>query len=221
MKFIPAIDLKNNKVVTAIKGSQREYQEISSKLSPTSDPLKFIEFILSFNNFSTIYLADLDSIEEFKKYNSVVKIILQEYENISFIIDNGARKFSQLNIYKNNNFKQIIATESFEDYETIIKKNFHNYILSVDIANDKILHKNEKYKYLKPSKVISMNIDSVGRKNGINEKNISYIRQIFPHSDIIISGGIGCNEDVNRAIGNGSKEIILLTAILEKKINLI
>tara|TARA_B100001778_G_C18577384_1_gene625670 strand:- start:813 stop:1478 length:666 start_codon:yes stop_codon:yes gene_type:complete len=220
MKLIPAIDLKNNKVVTAIKGGQRKYQEISSKLSPTSDPIKFIEYILSLSNFNTIYIADLDSIKEFKKNNKTIRKILQEYENISFIVDNGVRKFSQLNIYKNNNFKQIVATESFEDYEDIIEKNYCNYILSVDFTNNKILHKNEKYKYLKPKKVISMDIDNIGKKNGLDIKNISCVKEIYPQSDIIISGGIGCNEDIYRASQNGSKEIILLTAILEKNISL-
>ena len=221
MKLIPAIDLKDNKVVTATKGGLRKYQEISSKLSPTSNPLKFIEYILTLGNFNTIYLADLDSIKKFKKPNNIIKAILQKHENISFIVDNGARKFSHLNLYENSNFRQILATECFEDYETIIRKNYSDYILSVDFMNNKILRKNTKYKYLKPKKVISMNLDFIGEKKGINIKNLAYLKEIYPLSEIIMSGGIGCNKDLHKAIKNGVTEIILLTAILEKKINLI
>ena len=221
MKLIPAIDLKDNKVVTTTKGSRRKYQEISLKLSPTSNPLKFIEYILTLGNFNTIYLADLDSIKEFKKHNNIIKTILQEYENISFIVDNGARKFSHLNLYDNSNFKQIIATECFEDYETIIKKNYMDYILSADFMNNEILQINTKYKYLKPKKVISMNLDCIGEKKGINIKNLNSLREIYPLSKIVVSGGIRGNEDFHEAIKNGVTEIILLTAILEKNIDLI
>ena len=66
MKLIPAIDLKNNKVVTAMQGKKRNYSEISKKLSPSSDPLAFIQYLLSIHHFNTIYLADLDSIVNFK-----------------------------------------------------------------------------------------------------------------------------------------------------------
>ena len=83
MKLIPALDLKNHKIVTSSSGNKREYQEISSKLAPSADPLRFLEYILSLHDFNTIYLADLDSIEEFK----AEKIFLSQkyYRNIKIL----------------------------------------------------------------------------------------------------------------------------------------
>ena len=80
MKLIPAIDLKNNKVVTSTKGKNREYKQISADLSPTSEPIEFIEHILSLNDFNTIYLADLDSIANFKANNDIINDVYTSYD---------------------------------------------------------------------------------------------------------------------------------------------
>ena len=218
MKLIPAIDLKNNKVVISTKGKNREYKQISADLSPTSDPVEFIKHILSLNDFNTIYLADLDSIANFKANNDIIRNILLEHSNITFMVDNGVRLFSELDQYKNSNFIQIIATETFVEYNKIINNNYTNYILSADFINGKLYSKNCGYKTIKPNKVIAMDIDNIGKKSGANIKNVTKIKRIFPYASIILSGGIGCNDDIMTAKANKISEIMLLTALLEENI---
>lgn len=219
MKLIPALDLKNHKIVTSSSGNKREYQEISSKLAPSADPLRFLEYILSLHDFNTIYLADLDSIEEFKAENFLISEILQEHKDITFIIDNGVRLYSQLDTYKHNNYIQIIATETFKEYQLIINEKYNSYILSVDIINKKIISKNNQYKKLSPEKIILMEIDNIGKKTGINNKNINILRNIFPSSKVMLAGGVSGNKDIFEAKKKEISEIILLTALLENKIN--
>ena len=115
MKLIPAIDLKNNKVVFASGGDRNYYKKPSTDLSPTSDPIKFIEYLISLYNFNTIYLADLDSIKKYDAKNYFIDTLLCKYKNINFIIDNGVRDFTHINRFKSKNYTQIIATESFFD----------------------------------------------------------------------------------------------------------
>ena len=218
MKLIPAIDLKNNKVVISTKGKNREYKPIPADLSPTSDPIEFIEYILSLNDFNTIYLADLDSIANFKVNNDIIENILLEHSNINFMVDNGVRLFSEINQYKNSNFIQVIATETFVEYSKIINNNYSNYILSVDFVNGKLYSKNCGYKTIKPNKVIAMDIDNIGKKSGANINNVKKIKKIYPYSSIILSGGIGCNDDIKTAKAHKISEIILLTALLEDNI---
>ena len=141
MKLIPAIDLKNNKVVIPYGNSRSDYKEIPKDKSPTSNPIKFIDFLLSIYNFSTIYIADLDSIKSFSENNGLIKEILSKFNNLKFIVDNGVRKFSQIN-FIDNNMTQIIGTETFYEYEKLHESNFNNFILSLDIKNDNILCKN-------------------------------------------------------------------------------
>ena len=55
-------------------------------------------------------------------------------------------------------------------------------------------------------------------KTGINNKNINILRNIFPSSKVMLAGGVSGNKDIFEAKKEIS-EIILLTALLENKIN--
>ena len=218
MKLIPAIDLKNGKVVKP-NGNEREtYCEINPNLAPSSDPVKFIEYILTQYDFNTIYIADLDSIENFINNNKLIENILKKFKKIKFLVDNGAIKAENLNIIKLKNFVQIIATETFEDYSFLKNNDFKNYILSLDFKFKKIICKNEGYKKISPNKVICMNMDSISKQIGINNINIIETKKIYPNSEIIISGGIKNNKDIYELKKNKFKEVILMTAILQKNI---
>ena len=218
MKLIPAIDLKNNKVVTPNSNNRSNYQEISIDKSPTSDPIEFIRYLLSISNFTTIYLADLDSIENFKENNILLIDILNTYKNIHFIIDNGIRKLSQVEILDRDNYTQIIATETFEDYTKLCEVSKINYILSLDFKNKEVLSKKDEYRYLKPKKTICMNLDNVGRANGLNLKNIEFCNNLFPGTELIYSGGVRNQKDIINLSNMHINEVILLSCILKKEI---
>jgi len=220
MKLIPAIDLKNNKVVLATGEKRCNYQEIPISLSPSSDPIDFIKYLSTLCNFNTIYIADLDSISKFSKKNIQINNILDKYKDINFMIDNGVSKMADLNIYNKKNFKQIISTESFKDFNNLKLSGYDNFILSADIAKGEIIFKDFNYTKIYPNKVICMNLDNIGCNTGINENNIELIKNLFPQSKIIISGGIRDNEDIKRVKNMGYDEIILLTAILTKRVKI-
>jgi len=218
MKLIPAIDLKNDKVVIPYGNSRTDYKEIPKDKSPTSNPIKFIDFLLSIYNFSTIYIADLDSINNFSEDNGLLKEILCKFNNLKFIVDNGVRKFSQIS-FIDNNMTQIIGTETFYEYEKLHKSNFNNFILSLDIKDDNILCKNSNYDLLSPVKTICMNLDNIGKNHGINKINIEKIHNLYTNAEIIYSGGIRNHKDVLELENLGVNEVILLSSILNKKIN--
>ena len=218
MKLIPAIDLKDNKVVLASGGNRNNYKPLTTYLSPTSDPIKFIDYLISIHNFNTIYLADLDSIEKYSANSKLIDSILKRYKNIRFIIDNGVREFSQINRYKSENYIQIIATESYKDYKSLLNKKFNSYILSLDHSEGKVLSKNKDYMLINPKKVISMSLNNIGSNQGPNKDNLITTKNIYPLSNIIVSGGIRNNDDIEKLKKEEIKEVILLTAILKKNI---
>ena len=218
MKLIPAIDLKNNKVVIPYGNSRSDYKEIPKDKSPTSDPVKFIDFLLSIYNFSTIYIADLDSIKNFTENNGLIKEILCKFNNLKFIVDNGTRKFSQIN-FIDNNMTQIIGTETFVEYEKLHKSNFKNFILSLDIKDGNVLCRNSNYNLLSPTKTICMNLDNIGKYYGINKINIKKIHNLYTNTEIIYSGGIRNHKDMLELKNYGINEVILLSSILDKKID--
>ena len=219
MKLIPAIDIKNGKVVKPNGGNRESYSVINQNYSPSSDPLKFIEYLLTQNNFNTIYIADLDSIENFNKNNIVLNKILKKYSKIKFLVDNGVEKSKYLNRINLANFIQIIATETFEDYDILKKNNFKDYILSLDFKSKKIISRNDGFKDISPHKIICMNLDNISKNTGINNDNINLAKRIYPNSKIIFSGGIKNNKDIYELKKNKIEEVILMTAILKKNID--
>ena len=218
MKLIPAIDLKNNKVVLPTGSSRNDYNEISNTLSPSSNPIDFIKYLQSIYNFNTIYLADLDSIENFNYKNNLISDILNEFKNNNFIIDNGVIKYSQIRLFDYLNYKQIIATETYEEYDLLIKEKSNDYILSVDYSKNEIISKNENYKLLTPKKVICMNMDSIGKGYGPNYFNLKLTKKLYPKSKIIVSGGIRNNNDLKKIKKFSCSEVILLSSIINKNI---
>jgi len=218
MKFIPAIDLKNNKVVLATGSKRSDYKEIPVSLAPSSNPIDFIEYLLSKHYFNTIYLADLDSIDNFSKHSNCIGKILNNFNNLHFLIDNGIRKYTEIYQYNSNNYTQIIATETFADYKNLKSKNI-KYILSLDFTGNDVTAFSSDYTTLKPKKVICMSLDNIGKQCGPNYNNIKISQRQYPDSEIIISGGIKNNNDIISLKKNGFKEVILLTSILKNKIN--
>ena len=90
--------------------------------------------------------------------------------------------------------------------------------MSADFVNGKLYSKNCGYKTIKPNKVIAMDIDNIGKKSGANINNVKKIKKIYPYSSVILSGGIGSNDDIMTAKANKISEIMLLTALLEDNI---
>ena len=218
MKLIPALDLKDNKVVLATGGSRLCYEAVPKSLSPSSDPIKFIDFLLSYKDFNTIYLADLDSITKYNNKTNLIDRILTKYKDINFIIDNGVRNFTQINSFNSENYEQIIATETFYDYNTLLNNNYKKFILSLDYKKNKVISRNDGYKLINPKKVICMSLDNIGQNNGPNKNNLESSKNIYPQSNIVASGGIRNTKDIIDLENEGYYEIILLTAILKKKI---
>ena len=125
---------------------------------------------------------------------------------------------SQIN-FIDKNMTQIIGTETFVEYEKLHKSNFKNFILSLDIKDGNVLCRNSNYNLLSPTKTICMNLDNIGKDYGINKINIKKIRNLYTNTEIIYSGGIRNHNDVLELKNFGINEVILLSSILDKKID--
>ena len=62
MNIIPAIDIKNGKVVKAIQGDRDKYKPINNDSGFSSDPFKFIKEMTKIYRPSTFYIADINSL---------------------------------------------------------------------------------------------------------------------------------------------------------------
>ena len=91
--------------------------------------------------------------------------------------------------------------------------------MSIDKYKNKILFKNNyvsEYKYVNPSKIICMNIDNVGTDRGPDIEFYKKIKKIYKNKDIIISGGVNVNRDLEEIKSNGCSKVIALSSLLNK-----
>ena len=92
-------------------------------------------------------------------------------------------------------------------------------ILSLDFSNNKVVTLDLDYTLLKPKKIICMSLDNIGKQCGPNYNDISISQKQYPGAEVIVSGGIKNNNDIVSLKEHGLKEVILLTSILENKID--
>ena len=222
MLIIPAIDLILNKVVKAKAGQRAKYRKLLINFEDYSDPIKFINLLSKNFKFRTIYIANLDSIEEPKKKNfSYLKKLIYLFPNINFWIDVGIAnlteidKFNELincNHLKKNNFRIVIGTESFKKKKDISRLP-SNCIISLDFNGTEA----NWYEFInKKSETIFMFIKKVGGL-GINWEQLDRLENIFCKKNCFIAGGIRNNDDIKKLERRGYKGI-LVSSIIHKKI---
>ena len=100
MDIIPAIDVKNGKVVKALKGNRENYQAISSARGFTSNPFTFIKKMIHKYHPRIIYIADINSLSKDGDNIDLLVEIVNQNKNCVFWIDIGGKFDRRLN--KNN-----------------------------------------------------------------------------------------------------------------------
>ncbi len=167
-RIIPVIDIKDGKVVHAIRGEREKYRPLRTKLSKNADPVEFARNL----PFNRVYVADLDSIL-YKKPNK--KILMDIIDMKDIMLDLGIESFENYIKYKNIfNCDLIIASETLKnenDLELIVREN-SDIIFSVDIKNWKVISNflpddiRECYEYLKENfrirRFLFINLSAVG-----------------------------------------------------------
>jgi len=231
MKIFPAIDLKNGKCVRLTKGdfkSEKIYNE---------NPIDQAE-IFSIAGFKYLHVIDLDGalegnfvnlhiIEEIvKKFNFKVEIGggIRNEKSVSKLADIGADKI-------------ILGTAAIKDknfLEICCKKYPENIALSLDVRKNNIATSGWKeqtkinvidflnsVKDYGISRLIYTDIDKDGTNTGPNLKDSYTIANRF-NIPVVISGGIGSMNDVNKIISENKKieGIIVGKAIYENRIKL-
>ena len=201
MKIVPVIDYLNGKAVLAKKGNRSEYQEINSILCSNPDLNNVIDGILSLGNFKTIYIADLDSIQNHKLDISIWEHICLCYTQIEFWLDLGTytevwhKLFSQC-----TNARPVLGSESYQNIGHLSKAltdlNSFKPLISIDIKNEKILGPENLLTEFKAwsYEVIILSLHQVGSEQGPDFQTLNKLCPCLKNQSIIYGGGI---RDIN------------------------
>ena len=90
MDVIPVVDLIGGQVVHARKGNRDAYRPIVSPLSRTSDPVDVVGGLLCLHPFTTLYVADLNSILRRGDNCGTLWRLRAAFPALRLWIDNGA-----------------------------------------------------------------------------------------------------------------------------------
>tara|TARA_Y100000768_G_scaffold381445_1_gene360112 strand:+ start:539 stop:1216 length:678 start_codon:yes stop_codon:yes gene_type:complete len=212
MNIIPAIDIKNGKVVKAINGERSLYNPIKSDSGFSPDPHIFIKQMIGLYRPSLFYIADINSLCSDNDNIELIRSISDKNKGIKFWVDTGGKIDQRLN---KKNIIPILCSENCHKIKNI-NYIYKDYIHSYDYK-DKFLGTlsfsklNSSYK----NKVIFMNISDVGNINGPNYSNI---RSKTKNSTIeyYVGGGIKTTFDINRLKLMGFSGVLVSSLLFKK-----
>ena len=214
MDFIPVIDLKEGQVVQAIAGQRDHYQPIRSQLFSGANPFIALEAILSWDVFSTVYIADLDRLMGVGSHQALIQALIRRFPTVRFWVDAGGPDAVQP---QGSTYPTpVIGTESLADGQ--LPAGFgplDDWILSLDfiggqpMGSAEIISQPQRW----PKNVIVMSLDAVGRGLGPDLDRFRALQQVSTRPRYFLAGGVRNRTDVLQARAAGAAGILLASAL--------
>ncbi len=225
MLTIPVLDLSKGVVVHAVAGNRERYQAIRSDICTSPDPLEVISGLLKVFDFKSLYIADLDALEQLGHHCDVIESICHTFPGLEIWIDTGYLLIERY-LHKNNlkNLRIILSSESLPSiaaYSSILNQYIHhNFILSLDYKADCLLGLQEllQYKEQWPKDVIVLNLDSVGAEQGCQFPSELNQNELTDGFNIFYGGGIKHISEIKYLKSIGFAGALVSTALHKQSI---
>jgi len=203
LHIIPVIDLLNGVVVHAKKGARAQYQPIQSSLTDTSHPLDIVKAFLTLYPFKTLYIADLNAIQNLPNtgqcHHQIIEAIHQQFPQLTLWIDAGINNIETAEKWVKPYTQLVLGSESFsslEQYQLLSNKLTMPFTLSLDFlpqgyaGAEALLQKSQYW----PNDVIVMTLAQVGANTGVHTPTIHDVLLTASNQNIYAAGGI---RDIN------------------------
>lgn len=220
MQIIPVLDLSRGQVVHAKKGSRKHYRPIQSSLCASSHPLEIVRSYLRIYPFRTLYVADLDAIEQQGDNREVIQALALEYPDLEIWLDSG---LSLVGHYLQNpetlSLRIILSTESIHSASAAVSlmrdHGRHPFILSVDYRSGGFLGSPGilRTRGWWPSDIIILNLDQVGTNRGVSLPGGLDSRRLFDQYSVYYGGGISSLAELMHLKDLGAAGALLATAL--------
>ena len=226
MKVIPVIDYMNGQVVLAEKGNRSNYLPVNSNLCEHSDVHGVIEKILSLASFSTIYIADLDSINQQALNIDLWQSIFTTYPDIEFWCDIGAQVNSwNLFVGNTSNVRPVIGSEAFTNLQelttTLNALQNTNPLLSLDFNCKTLIGPNDILNnfFNWPEEIIVLTLNRVGSFDGPDIELLNRLKKRLVNCMIYAGGGVRNSEDLKKLKALGLSGVLIAKSLHTRTIN--
>lgn len=193
------IDLLNGVVVHAKHGARAQYRTIQSSLTSSSHPVDIVKSFMALYPFKTLYIADLNAIQQLSNtgqcHHQILEEIHQLFPQLTLWIDAGIYDEVEANKWQKSYTQLVLGSESFaslSQYETLIAKLTNPYVLSLDFlpkgyaGPTELLQESQYW----PKQVIVMTLAQVGANIGVDNSAINAIANKAQNHHIYAAGGI-------------------------------
>lgn len=227
MKIIPVIDLLNGQVVHAKHGERQHYQAIQSQLTHSNKPLDIVAALLDIYPFNTLYIADLNRIQQLPNDDShivVAEKLKKRYPNLTLWVDAGFKNTNDLKTWLTIGIQPIIGTENFTQYpsyEALTTDLNKSFSLSLDFMPTgykgpaAILNESDKW----PQDIIVMSLANVGANQGPDFKKLQLIQHKNQRVNIYAAGGIRNLNDLILLKQQHIHGVLIASALHQKQIS--
>lgn len=227
MEIIPVIDIREGKVVKAIRGERNKYFPLEdSSLVMSSDPLRMASAFKQELNLNKLYIADLDSIEQ--KGDNFLTLEALKQLGIEMMVDIGIRDRDDLREKIINIIDYLIlGTETLLSLDVvkyaIEMKTTDKVIVSIDLKDGKILKRYREFispevslKILYDAGIrnfIILDLARVGTLEGPSQKLKDFMSYFNRAGlSIFLGGGITSIKDITQLEKIGIKGVLIGTA---------
>ncbi|MEM7465784.1 MAG: HisA/HisF-related TIM barrel protein [Pseudomonadota bacterium] len=219
MKIIPVLDLLNGEVVRGTGGDRQNYQAIHSPLVSSSHPADVLEAFLSLHPFDTVYVADLNALQNSGDSRDVVTSLLEQFSTVQFWIDGGFQAAADMLRYAAySNASPIIASESLKNlthYRQLQRSvSSAETILSLD-HNAGYLGPHELFESSDywPRDIIVMALEQVGQNRGPSLELIAKYQAQGSEANFYAAGGVRNNHDIQVLAERGVAGALVSSAL--------
>jgi len=210
MKFIPAIDLKNNMCVRLEKGQEDKETVFNN------NPLEQAKFFVD-SGCKRIHIVDLDGAFGRQNINTKTILDIRKKTNITIELGGGIKSEEDVSFWINEGIDFIVlgslAIKNIEKVLEISKKYENKIYIALDILNQKIMIKgwveSSKFSLAKvldhynPSLIAGFILTDISRDGMLKGLNISLIKNLLGKTkkNVIVGGGLSNYDDIYNLLG--------------------
>ena len=222
MRLIPVIDIRNGVVVRALAGRREAYHPLQSALATGSDPHDVIKGLLGVYPFQTLYIADLDAIEQRGDNRALITKIVQSFPQLKFWLDPGLRRVVDASRWLHaTNIDLIVGSESLENIDDLWRmRRDPRILLSLDFfgvdfrGSCELINQSRHW----PQRIIVMTLAHIGAQKGPDFKTLTDILERASKREVYAAGGARDLNDLIALQDLGLAGVLLASALHEKKI---
>lgn len=226
MSLVPVMDIKQGKVVMGDQGERDSYQPVDSDIVDSANPEEVLEEFDRRYNFKAIYIADIDSLEDYGDNINTVRRISESFEK-EVMLDCGFCDYesfdSEILSFVD---KFIVPTESLESLDElkklIDKHPDSEFVVSIDLEKEKFISKIDEENIqsfladvmdLGITEVVLLDITQVGTEKGPSKQVVEIAEEIEEDFKVVSGGGVRNREDYREFLKNGVDKVLVATSL--------